>query len=536
MTDTYVHAIAGSSSGGGSGTVTSVGVADGSTTPIYTVTGSPVTTSGTITETLVTQTANTLFAGPASGSAAQPGFRALVTNDLATVNSNVGSFTLASITVDAKGRVTAAATGTAPGTGTVTSVALADTSTTPIYTVSGSPVTTSGTLNLTLNTQTAHAFLSGPTSGSAAQPAFRAIASADVPTLNQNTTGSAASFTGSLVGDVTGTQGATVLSATTNATITTLSSLSLPGSQVSGNISGNAANVTGIVALANGGSGVSTLTGVTGTGNIVASASPTLTGTALGASMTLSGTMTVPNITATAGAGVQLSITGGTAAGTGAGGAVNISGAAAAGGSANSGGAVSLTSGASILKAGTNTSVIGGVGGSGTSTGFAGGNTIVQAGNGGAGVTTGGTGGNNIYNAGTGGSGSPNGAGGYHSFLVAATTSLSEVVRMTSTAVTFTGVSLTVNSGQIQAATAGFGLTVKSGTNAKAGLATLGAGGTVNVSTTAVTANSIIMFSPQVISAGRIELNNIAAGSGFTILSTNSSDTTIVAWMIVELA
>lgn len=37
----------------------------------------------------------------------------------------------------------------------------------------------------------------------------------DFPTLNQNTTGSAASFTGSLVGDVTGTQGATAISAST---------------------------------------------------------------------------------------------------------------------------------------------------------------------------------------------------------------------------------------------------------------------------------------------------------------------------------
>lgn len=37
----------------------------------------------------------------------------------------------------------------------------------------------------------------------------------DFPTLNQNTSGSAASFTGSLVGDVTGTQGATVISAAT---------------------------------------------------------------------------------------------------------------------------------------------------------------------------------------------------------------------------------------------------------------------------------------------------------------------------------
>ena len=64
------------------------------------------------------------------------------------------------------------------------------------------------------------------------------------PTLNQNTTGTAANIT-----------------ATTNSTLTTLSSLSLPGSQVSGNISGNAANVTGTVAVANGGTGATTASG-----------------------------------------------------------------------------------------------------------------------------------------------------------------------------------------------------------------------------------------------------------------------------------
>ena len=67
------------------------------------------------------------------------------------------------------------------------------------------------------------------------------IQAADVPTLNQNTTGTAANIT-----------------ATTNSTLTTLSALSLPGSQVSGNISGNAANVTGTVAIANGGTGQTT--------------------------------------------------------------------------------------------------------------------------------------------------------------------------------------------------------------------------------------------------------------------------------------
>ena len=78
----YYNGSAWTSTGGGSGTVTSVGFTDASTTPIYTITGSPVTTSGTLTQTLSTQTANTVFAGPSSGSAAQPTFRSLVSADI----------------------------------------------------------------------------------------------------------------------------------------------------------------------------------------------------------------------------------------------------------------------------------------------------------------------------------------------------------------------------------------------------------------------------------------------------------------------
>lgn len=71
-----------SAAGGGSGTVTSVALADGSTSPIYAITGSPVTTSGTLTFTLSNQSANTVFAGPTVGGAAQPTFRSLVVADI----------------------------------------------------------------------------------------------------------------------------------------------------------------------------------------------------------------------------------------------------------------------------------------------------------------------------------------------------------------------------------------------------------------------------------------------------------------------
>jgi hypothetical protein len=63
------------------------------------------------------------------------------------------------------------------GTGTVTSVAL---SLPAFITVSGSPVTGSGTLTGALATQTANAVFAGPTSGAAAAPTFRALVAADV--------------------------------------------------------------------------------------------------------------------------------------------------------------------------------------------------------------------------------------------------------------------------------------------------------------------------------------------------------------------
>jgi hypothetical protein len=139
--------------------------------------------------------------------------------------------------------------------GTVTSVGLALPAS--VFSISGSPVTTSGTLTGSFITQSANTFFAGPTTGAAAIPTFRGIGNSDLSSI---TTLSSLSLPGSQVtGNISGN--AANITAISNSTLTTLTALSLPGSQVTGNISGNAANVTGIVAVANGGTSNSTALG-----------------------------------------------------------------------------------------------------------------------------------------------------------------------------------------------------------------------------------------------------------------------------------
>ncbi len=69
------------------------------------------------------------------------------------------------------------------GTGTVTSVA----ATVPtIMTISGTPVTSSGTLAFGLATQSANLVFAGPNTGAAATPTFRSLVSADIPNLGSS--------------------------------------------------------------------------------------------------------------------------------------------------------------------------------------------------------------------------------------------------------------------------------------------------------------------------------------------------------------
>jgi hypothetical protein len=136
----------------GAGTVTSIAL----TAPaIFSVAGSPITTSGTLALTLANQNANLVWAGPASGPAAAPTFRALVTADLP---AGVGSVTSVALTLTGSALLTLA--------------------------VSGSPITTSGTLGLTVNfaNQSPNTFLAGPASGGSSGPVTaRAMVPKDLP-------------------------------------------------------------------------------------------------------------------------------------------------------------------------------------------------------------------------------------------------------------------------------------------------------------------------------------------------------------------
>ena len=191
---------------------------------------------------LVNQSANCVFAGPSSGSASSPSCRSLVGADLPNptasslggiesitsaahewvsyidtsgiphqsqpaftdISGTATSGQLPSFGSAAAGIVPASGGGTtnflradgtwtAPPPGTVTSVGLALPSS--ILTVTGSPVTGSGTLTGTLATQTANYVWAGPVSGSAVAPAFRALVGADLPNPSATTLGGIESVT-----------------------------------------------------------------------------------------------------------------------------------------------------------------------------------------------------------------------------------------------------------------------------------------------------------------------------------------------------
>lgn len=83
----------------------------------------------------------------------------------------------------------------------------------------------------------------------------------------------------------------------------------------------------------------------------------------------------------------------------------------------------------------------------------------------------------------------------------------------------------------------GAGIRVKEGANAKMGVATLAAG-TVTVNTTAVAATSRIQLTVQslgtVANPQAVAVTARTAGTSFTIRSADATDTSVVAWLILD--
>jgi hypothetical protein len=167
------------------------------------------------------------------------------------------------------------------GTGTVSGLTLTGTVTT-----SGN-LTLGGTLAVTPSnfaSQTANTILAAP-NGTAGVPTFRALVAADVPTLNQNTTGTAANVTGTVAVANGGTGSTTAAGALTNL-----------GAYAASNPSGYTSNTGTVTSVGTTG----TVAGITLTGTVTTSGNLTLGGTFALPNGQVTGKMIYNSFTATA--------------------------------------------------------------------------------------------------------------------------------------------------------------------------------------------------------------------------------------------
>lgn len=89
--------------------------------------------------------------------------------------------------------------------------------------------------------------------------------------------------------------------------------------------------------------------------------------------------------------------------------------------------------------------------------------------------------------------------------------------------------------GNLNAITAGKGLTIKGGSNARIGTSVLTAGAVV-VANTSITASTVVLLTSQADGGapGSVRCSARTAGTSFTITSSSGTDTSTVGWLLVE--
>jgi hypothetical protein len=206
------------------------------------------------------------------------------------------------------GTITISATGSG---GTVTGV----TATSPVASSGGTApvISLNSAYGDTLNpygSKTANFFLAAP-NGSAGAPTFRAVVAADIPTLNQNTTGTASNVTGTVAVANGGTGATTAANARTNLggttvganlfTLTNPSAVTFPRFNADNTVSAlDAATFRSAIGAGTGNGsvtsvgGTGTVNGITLTGTVTSTGNLTLGGTLSGVSLTTQVTGTLP--------------------------------------------------------------------------------------------------------------------------------------------------------------------------------------------------------------------------------------------------